>query len=57
MPLKSFGCSICGVQAPKKLRAEGKFSERMKWLWKHRQRTHWVAHKRSVARSLRARGA
>jgi len=56
MPLKSFGCSICGRQAPKKLRADGKFSERMRWLWHHRARKHPTAHKRSVAKSLKARG-
>lgn len=56
MPLKSYGCSICGKQAPKKLRAHGKFSERMEWLWRHRKKHHPTAHKRSVAKSLKARG-
>ena len=55
-PLKSYGCNICGQQAPKKLRAEGKFSERMKWLWKHRKEQHPTAHKRSVAKGLKAKG-
>jgi len=55
MPYKTWGCSICGAQAPKKLRAHGKFSERMKWLWKHRKKYHPTAHKRSVAKSQRNR--
>jgi len=55
MPLESFACSICGRQAPKKLRAHGKFSERMKWLWRHRKAKHPTAHKRSIKKSLRAR--
>ena len=55
MPLKSFGCSICGAQAPKKLREHGKFSERMKWLWSHRKAKHPAAHKRSVTKSQRTK--
>lgn len=38
--LKSFGCSICQRQAPKKLRAHGKFSERMAWLRHHYRDKH-----------------
>lgn len=55
MPLKSFVCSICGAQAPKKLREHGKFSERMKWLRDHRAKKHPMAHKRSVVKSRKAR--
>jgi len=40
MPYKTWGCSICGAQAPKKLRAHGKFAERMKWLRRHYQKKH-----------------
>lgn len=56
MPLKSFGCKICGKQAPKRLREHGTFSERMEWLWGHRKRKHPAAHKISVNKSLKARG-
>lgn len=56
MPLKSFGCSICGAQAPKKYRAHGKFAERMRWLWRHRKSKHPSAHKRSTAKGLKTRG-
>jgi len=55
VPLKSFVCSICGAQAPKKLREHGKFSERMKWLRDHRAKKHPMAHKRSVVKSRKAR--
>ena len=40
MPLKTFGCSICGRQAPKDLREHGFFEERMAWLRKHRKKYH-----------------
>lgn len=40
MPFKTYGCSICGKQAPKELRAHGKFKERMKWLREHYKRNH-----------------
>jgi len=40
MPLKSFGCSICGKQAPVAYRADGKFEERMAWLRRHRKKMH-----------------
>jgi hypothetical protein len=31
MPYKIWGCSICGMQATKKLREHGNFSKRMQW--------------------------
>jgi len=40
MPLKTFGCSLCGTQAPTKLRAHGKFKERMDWLRNHYKEYH-----------------
>ena len=40
MPLKSYGCSICERQAPKRLRADGEFEGRMKWLRRHYKRFH-----------------
>ena len=40
MPLKSFGCGICGAQAPAKYREHGQFSARMAWLRRHRKRKH-----------------
>jgi len=40
MPLKTFGCSICGKQAPKKIREHGKFAERIDWLRRHYKRFH-----------------
>lgn len=39
-PLKSFGCSICGKQVPKKYRADGMFEERMAWLRRHYKHSH-----------------
>jgi hypothetical protein len=39
-PLKSFRCSICGKQAPKTLRAEGKSEKRWGWLRRHYKRYH-----------------
>ena len=56
MPYKTWKCSICDKQAPKKLREHGNFSERMKWLWEHRKKYHPTAHKRSVAKSLKSKG-
>jgi hypothetical protein len=40
MPYKTWGCGICGKQAPKNLREHGKFQERMNWLRKHYKATH-----------------
>ena len=54
-PLKSFGCSICGKQAPKGLRKDGKFEERMSWLMSHKKRYHPKAHKKSIEKGLRTR--
>lgn len=44
--LKSYACAICGRRAPKKLRAHGKFGERMDWLRKHYREHHPVAFKK-----------
>jgi len=55
MPYKTWGCSICGEQAPKSLRDHGNFSERMSWLWSHRKERHPRKHRKSVLKSQRAR--
>jgi hypothetical protein len=56
MPYETWGCRICGKQAPKRLREHGTFSERMKWLWSHRKKYHPKEHARSIRKSLEARG-
>lgn len=38
MPLKSFGCRICGRQAPTEYRRHGMFEKRMSWLRRHKKR-------------------
>jgi hypothetical protein len=38
--LKSWACSICGMQAPKELREHGKFNDRMRWLRGHYKLYH-----------------
>ena len=54
-PLKSYGCSICGEQAPTTCRADGKFEERMAWLLSHRKKHHPKAHRESVKKAVRTR--
>lgn len=39
-PLKSFGCSICGAQAPEKFRKHGMEEERWSWLRRHYKNRH-----------------
>ena len=39
-PLETFKCSICGENAPKRLRQHGKFEERMSWLRHHYKQKH-----------------
>jgi hypothetical protein len=41
-PLESYGCSVCAKQAPKKLREDGMFAERLNWLRKHYKESHPV---------------
>jgi len=53
--LKSYGCSICGKQAPKKYRAHKQFANRMSWLRRHRKSSHPTAHQASVRKGVRAR--
>jgi len=55
MPYRSWGCSICGTQAPVKLRAHGMFGERMKWLREHYKLHHPDEFKRMTSRSVRTR--
>lgn len=40
MPYKTFGCSICGKQAPIELRKHGTFEERMSWVRNHYKKYH-----------------
>ena len=46
MPYKTWGCGLCGAQAPKKLREHGKFNERMKWLREHYATKHKATFKK-----------
>ena len=55
MPLESYGCSICGKQAPKHLREHGKFAERMAWLRRHRKAKHPTAFRKSIRKGIKAR--
>jgi hypothetical protein len=55
MPYKTFGCSICGKQAPTQLRKHGTFAERMTWLREHRKKYHSTAFKRSIKKGLATR--
>ena len=55
MPLKSYGCSICGKQAPKKLREEGKLEERFAWLRGHREKNHPRKFKESIKKGIATR--
>jgi hypothetical protein len=40
VPYAHWGCSICGMQCPTELRAHGAFTERMRWLRRHRKLHH-----------------
>lgn len=40
MPYKTFGCSVCHLQAPKELRKHGKSEERWAWLRRHYAKHH-----------------
>lgn len=40
MPYKTYGCSKCGQQAPKKLRTHGQFGNRMSWIRRHYKKSH-----------------
>jgi len=55
MPLQSFGCSICGEQAPIELRQHGKFKERMKWLREHYKKHHPQAFHKSQRKSVKTK--
>ena len=55
VPLKSFGCSICGAQAPKEYLKEGKFEQRMAWLRRHYSKKHPRKFKASVRKAVRTR--
>jgi len=55
MPFKTFGCSICGKQAPKSLREHGTFEERMSWVRKHRKKYHPKAFKSSIKKAIQTR--
>jgi len=55
MPYKTWGCSICGAQAPEELRGHGKFKERMTWLREHYAFHHPTAYKRMMKKASRKR--
>ncbi len=55
MPYKTWGCSICGAQAPEKLRRHGTFAKRMKWLREHREEKHPKAFRASINKGLKTR--
>lgn len=40
MPYKSYGCKVCGKQAPTRLREHGTEAERWDWLRKHYMTDH-----------------
>lgn len=54
---KKFGCSICGEQAPKKLREHGTFDKRMKWVREHREEQHPATFKKSIKKGIKTRRA
>lgn len=55
MMYKSLGCSLCGQQAPKRLREHGTFNERMSWIREHREKYHLAAFKRSIKKAVASR--
>jgi len=55
VPYKTWGCSICGTQAPKSLRSHGNFSERMKWLREHYKLHHPDEFEKMVRKAQRTR--
>lgn len=55
MPYKTWGCGICGMQAPKKLRAHGMFAKRMKWLRDHYKKYHPEEFARMIKNAAKAR--
>ena len=57
MPLRTFGCKICGKQAPREYRKDGEFAGRMEWLWGHRKENHSWHFSRSIRKSQRTRAA
>lgn len=55
MPYESWGCGICGAQAPKEYRKHGKMAQRMRWLREHREKHHPKAFKASIKKGLKTR--
>ena len=55
MPYKTWGCSICGMQAPVKLRKHGMFKERMDWIRHHYKKYHPEEFKRIMQKVIRTR--
>ena len=55
MPYKSWGCSLCRMQTPKKLRSHGKFAERIRWLRLHYHRYHPAEFEKMVRKVVRIR--
>lgn len=55
MPYKTWGCSICGMQAPKALREHGQFANRMKWLREHYKLHHPDEFQKMMHRAVQTR--
>jgi hypothetical protein len=55
VPYKTWGCSICEAQTPKRLREHGMFGERMKWLREHYKLHHPDEFQRMVRKAVRTR--
>jgi hypothetical protein len=55
MPYKTWGCKICGAQAPKALREHGNFAERMKWLREHYKLHHPAEFERMMRKAVKTR--
>jgi len=55
MPYKTWGCSICGMQAPVELRRHGQFANRMKWLREHYKLHHPDEFQKIMRKAVRTR--
>lgn len=51
MPYKTWGCSICGKQCPKKYREHGQWIKRMAWLREHYEGNHPAEFKEMMKRA------
>ncbi len=55
MPYQSWGCSICELQAPIKLRAHGMFAKRMDWLRSHYREFHPEEFRNMIKKAVKTR--